>query len=120
MREAVRQLLESSSSQLTTELGEWWAVRSRERVVNHPKSFISPLRRAVIDTIERGLSGQPTREHLQALEFEVERAANAELEAHISALPFKVLIPLLLFYFPAFLLLLLGPLLRDLSQKMGG
>jgi hypothetical protein len=35
-------------------------------------------------------------------------------------LPFKVLIPMLLFQFPAYLLLLLGPVLRELTQQIGG
>ena len=57
---------------------------------------------------------------LRALETEVESKAEAELDAHVAALPFKVLLPLLLFQFPAYLLLLLGPLLRELQRQLGG
>jgi hypothetical protein len=120
MREALRLHLESSSTTLAHDLREWWALKVHERNPPPPPTFSTPLRRAVLDVIERGLAGQPSLEHLQALEEEVERAAQNELDAHISSLPFKVLLPLLLFQFPAFLILLLGPLLRELNEKMGG
>ena len=120
MREAVRLHLESAPGQLADELREWWVLRARDRATTPPPSYRSHLRRAVIELIERGLAGQPTLEHLRALESEIENAAHDELSAHIAALPFRVLLPLLMFQFPAFLILLLGPLLRELGEKMGG
>ena len=50
---------------------------------------------------------------------EVEAAAELELQAHVAQLPLKVLLPLLFFQFPAYLLLLLGPVLRELSRSLG-
>ena len=120
MREALRLHLESSTSMLAHDLREWWALKAHDRNPPPPPTFSSPLRRAVLDVIERGLDGQPSLEHLHSLEEEVERAAQHELDEHVNSLPFKVLLPLLLFQFPAFLILLLGPLLRELNEKMGG
>lgn len=62
--------------------------------------------------------GQPVLDHLAALEDEITKAADAELDIHISTLPFKMLIPLLLFQFPAYLVLLLGPALRELTRQL--
>lgn len=119
MREALRLYLEVATSPFAHNLREWTAVRAQDKVPP-TAAFRSHLQRALLELIERGCMGQPTLEHLKELEYEVELAAQAELEAHIGALPFKVLLPLLFFQFPAYLLLLLGPLLRDLGQQMGG
>ena len=75
--------------------------------------------RALWDLVDRGLAGEPISSALLALHDEVARAARAELELHVATLPFKMLIPLLLFQFPAHLLLLLGPMLRDLTRSLG-
>jgi hypothetical protein len=68
--------------------------------------------------VERGCNGQPVIEYLEGLEKEIDFASHAELDLHISTLQFKALIPLLLFQFPAYLVLLLGPLLRELQNQL--
>ncbi len=78
----------------------------------------SPYRRALIETISFGMNGQSIAVHLQSLREELESAAEAEIQQHIEMLPLKMLIPLLLFQFPAFLLLLFGPLLQHLIEEL--
>jgi hypothetical protein len=78
----------------------------------------SPYRRALIEAIACGMSGQSISAHLQCLREEVESASEMEIREHIELLPLKMLIPLLLFQFPAFLLLLFGPLLRHLIEEL--
>ena len=121
MKESLRLYLDENTSPFSHHLREWWALKSQDR----PTTALAPLftshyQKSALLLIERGLAGQPTLDHLCALEDEVELAAAFELEAHLQTLPFKVLIPLLLFQFPAYLILLLGPLLRDLQTQMGG
>jgi hypothetical protein len=118
MKEAFRFYLEDTCSPFSQHLREWWALKCQGRA-QAGGGFTSHYQRALIDLVERGCGGQPTLDHLCALEDEIEKAAQAELELHIATLPFKVLIPLLLFQFPAYLILLLGPLLRELSSQMG-
>jgi hypothetical protein len=118
MREALRLHLHDTQNVFTRRLREWWTLRVQDRRSDwQPKSH---FQQSFIDVLERGLAGQPTLDVLCALEDEVEKAAQRELDLHLASLPFKVLIPLLLFLFPAFLILLLGPLLRDLSRQLGG
>ena len=120
MREAIRLYFDDASSPFSHRLREWWALKIQDRLPkNHAQVFSSHYQRAFVDLIQRGCAGQPTLDHLSALEDEIEKAAQAELELHIATLPFKVLIPLLLFQFPAFLILLLGPLLRELAHQLG-
>ena len=118
MRESIRLFLEESPTPFALRLGEWWALKNQN--LGRPvTAFQTPYQKAFLQLIERGCEGQPTLEPLAALESEIESAAALELDRHISELPFKLLIPLLFFQFPAYLLLLLGPLLRDLNHQLG-
>ena len=74
----------------------------------------SPYRKHLIELLKRGLQGEPILEGLEELEKDLIEAAKQELEIHLQKLPFLCLIPLLLFEFPALLLLLIGPLLSHL------
>lgn len=119
MNEAFRIYLESSKGPFTQSLSEWWVARAQARVGARPVfQYKTYSQRLFLELVERGCAGQPTLEALRGLEDEVEKAAQAELDAHLASLPFKVLIPLLIFQFPAYLVLLLGPVLRDLSDQL--
>jgi hypothetical protein len=121
MNEALRLYLDDATTEFAHDLREWRAHTAQGHApAARARGFTTPWRRALLELIERGCNGQPTLEQLATLEEEMETAAQAELDAHLGTLPFKVLVPLLLFQFPAYLLLLLGPILRELAQKMGG
>jgi hypothetical protein len=90
--------------------GQDWRV-----VVNAIKSA---YRRALLELCATALAGQPILPHLEELRQELMSAANAEIGEHLELLPIKMLVPLLLFQFPAFLLLLFGPLLVRLLEEM--
>jgi hypothetical protein len=78
----------------------------------------SPHRRALIEVLACGLSGQSISAHLESLRTEITAACDLEIKEHLEMLPLKMLAPLLLFQFPAFLLLLFGPLLRHLVKEL--
>jgi len=78
----------------------------------------SAQRRALVEVLASGLSGQPISSQLEALRAEIEKACDAEIREHLELLPLKMLVPLLLFQFPAFLLLMFGPLLRHLLEEI--
>lgn len=80
----------------------------------------SSYQKALFALLERGLSGQPILEALQALESETLRAASSELDTHVGRLPFLSMVPLFTFQFPAYLILLIGPIFSQLLQQMGG
>jgi hypothetical protein len=119
MKESLQLYLESTGSPFSQRLREWWALKNCGRALTEIQ-FPRHYQKAFIDLIERGCAGQPTLVHLDALESEIEKAAQAELELFVASLPFKVLLPMLIFQFPAYLLLLLGPLLRELGRQLGG
>ena len=122
MSESVRLYLDHHGDEVASELRERWILKGQGPSTTQRPAlpFRNHYRKALWELIERGLAGQPVLEALSALEWEVQQAAQQELEQHLSVLPFKVLMPLLLFQFPAYLLLLVLPLLRDLNLHLGG
>ena len=66
-------------------------------------------RRQCLETLHQGLRGEPIYSQICNLEAEVYEAAKLEVEEFISLLPMKSLVPLLIFQFPALLMLLIGP-----------
>jgi hypothetical protein len=89
--------------------GDWRAVILR---------MATPYRRALGEIVVSGLRGQPVLLHLEELRGEIEKACEIEIKRRLELLPMKMLVPLLLFQFPAFLLLLFGPLLGRLILEM--
>lgn len=77
------------------------------------------LRRAVFQTIVDGDRGQPILARLRELTGEIEAQLELDLKTHVEALPMKMLLPLLLLLFPAFLLLLLGPITHHFLEVLG-
>lgn len=75
-------------------------------------------RRTLLEVAACGLAGQSILPHLESLREELMAASHHEIEAHLEMLPLKMLVPLLLFQFPAFLVLLFGPLLRHLIEEL--
>lgn len=65
----------------------------------------------LLDLIEKGLLGASIYKSILLLETELIEISDEDIAKHISTLPFKLLIPLFCFIFPAFALLLIGPLL---------
>lgn len=73
---------------------------------------------AILNVLGRGLRGEPIHTLLLQLEEEVIEACEEDLEMHIATLPVKMLFPLLMLQFPAFLLLLLGPLFLQIIETL--
>lgn len=115
---SAREFLKEPAGDLVNIVGQWMAVRDAG---NNPEYLLkqvkSPHRQALLRLMDRGFLGDTIYPTLVQLEIEVTEAAKAEMDAHISALPIKMLIPLLLLQFPAFLILLFGPLLADLLRS---
>jgi hypothetical protein len=117
MKDSLQLYLAASPTSFARQVREWWVLRNQGRVATDDH-FRTHLQKGFITLVERGCAGQPTLTHLEALEVEIEAAAQAELEMFVATLPFKVLLPMLFFQFPAYLLLLLGPVLRELGHQL--
>ena len=99
------------------ELGLW--LFAKETGKNYSQEVFNTFyRRRLIDLLNCGLKGEPILEALYDLEKDLVFVTNEDLERHLQSLPFISLIPLLLFEFPAFFLLLVGPLLLNLLSAL--
>lgn len=115
-RSALISYLDSENDDFVKGLKTWFVAFQvgRDLDLTHAHWMTSPHRKVLLDLIRIGLEGQPIYSHLCELEQEVLAACKDEIEEYLNILPMKVLVVLLLFQFPAFLLLLFGPLLHSL------
>ncbi len=79
-------------------------------------SYSSPYRKIFFQILESGFKGQMIFEALCQLEGEVNYACEQELELALQRLPFKLMLPMLALLFPAYLILLIGPILKQLIE----
>jgi hypothetical protein len=101
-------------------LREWMVRKTHDQDVTQLLASIeSPYRRALFQIFARGWDGEPILEPLSELESELHQAADEELDGFIATLPFRAMMPLLLLQFPAYLLLLIGPMLLELTSAFG-
>lgn len=87
-----------------------------EKLFDH----LGTYERALFELIRAGLSGNKIYERV--LEYEKELTAKCldEIQKEIDLLPFKLMVPVLLFQFPAYLLLILGPIIQKFIESLGG
>lgn len=77
----------------------------------------SSYRREILHLVAQGVAGEPIHARLLELEEEIKRACDDEIERFVALLPVRALLPLLLIQFPAFLLLLFGPIIEEFTRS---
>lgn len=80
--------------------------------------FNTFYRKHLLEILNRGLKGEPILTALNDFEQDLIFASNEDLEQYLQKLPFITLIPLMLFAFPAFFIMLTGPMLLDLLNSL--
>jgi hypothetical protein len=73
---------------------------------------------SLFQLLAMGMYGEPIVARLRELEVEIRLSCDEQIDLYISALPLKGLVPLLFLQFPAFLLLLFGPILNEFLRGM--
>lgn len=76
------------------------------------------LESEVLILILDGLADQAIESRLSQLIQEVEFQSELDIANHLERLPTLMLVPILLFQFPAFLILLLGPILKIVLKEL--
>lgn len=118
LRPVLREFLRRDQSPFAASLARWF-VRFEQGQRNHGESLLkkNTYRQALVSILAAGLSGESVFERLIELENEMYQASLNEIEEKLRVLPIKMLVPLLLLQFPAFLLLLFGPILQQLQNS---
>lgn len=75
-------------------------------------------RQSFFTILTAGAAGAAILPALKELRAEIENQIELDMKAHVESLPLKMLIPLLLCMFPAFLILLLGPITRNFMESL--
>lgn len=117
IRTCLMEFVERDRSLLSRFLSRWLVERELGRRLS-PDERLSPSERHLLYILERGLEGEPVLPAVIELEAETIERCEFQIEEFIEALPLKSLIPLLLFIFPAYLILLLGPLVEALARGL--
>ena len=116
---AIKTFIQNESDPFCAQVIKWSAFFEQGQKTDAILSQIrSPYRRQLLEVLERGLNREPIGHILTLLEVEIHEACEEEIQKKLTDLPYQVMIPLLLFQFPAFLLLLLGPFLYQLIENM--
>ena len=116
---AIKNFLQNETGEFPQQVFKWLSLfeqgQKTDPILNQIKSS---YRRQLLEVLERGLKREPIGNILVLLETEIHEACEEEIEKKLTDLPYQVMLPLLLFQFPAFLLLLLGPFLLQLIENM--
>lgn len=102
--------------ELWQELSHWWQYWQQNQI-QAPK-ISSRHRRVLFDLVIKGLSGSPIYERLQSFRADLLDSCWSELEDFLQALPFRSGIILMVFQFPAMLVLLLGPMILSMLEAL--
>jgi hypothetical protein len=76
------------------------------------------FRQSLLTVLLDGFDGNSVLPRLRELRTEVENQLELDMKAHVESLPLKMLVPLLLCMFPAFLILLLGPITQNFMEAL--
>ena len=78
----------------------------------------SAYRKALLELLMFGLQGESILPQLQAIKDSIEKACEQEIEEHLRTLPIKMMVLVMIFMVPGYLMLLFGPLLIQLSRSL--
>lgn len=117
VRGALREYLLSESDSFSSELMVWY--QAKQANPDHQYHSNKFFRRQIVQTIERGLRGEPVDKVLEELEREMIEISREDVDVHLDRLPTLMLIPMMLFQLPGFLVILLGPVFASLFRSLG-
>lgn len=111
---ALEAFLERNNNSFGRDLQKWWLLKK------HGQHFQvenrSPFQQSLFKIMDEGLKGAPVYEFLENLELEMEEEFERQWKLYLEKLPMILSIPLLFLFFPAYVVLLFGPLLNQFLQ----
>jgi hypothetical protein len=117
VRTGVLHFLKNHHNSLSDTVSSWLLRLDQGQETHSILQSLHPCRRTLLTLLEKGIAGMPILAHLIELENEVVRSCESELEEQIQKLPIKLMLPVLFLMFPAYLILLLGPILLSILSQ---
>jgi hypothetical protein len=117
LRPALDAYLQKNEDEFSGLVRQWYiGLQHQEGNTKILNGCTSPYRKVFFQIVESGFKGQMIYEPLCQLEEEVIYACEQELELALQRLPFKLMFPMLALLFPAYLILLIGPIIKQLLE----
>ena len=116
--QAIRAYAQRNKDELFSKELAFWLFAKEAGKNYHKDIFNRPYRKHLLELLSRGLKGEPILSALIDFEQDLIFASSEDMEQYLQKLPFISLIPLMIFAFPAFFLLLAGPLILDLLSAL--
>lgn len=119
LRVSLLRFAETENSLSYIKLKQWLAYFDQTGGKNCAESFFTNHHTQIfLDIIGEGLIGHSIYDRIRAMEEELIEVCKEEFQKELDKLPYILMIPLLLFMFPAYLLLLLGPILNLFLKQL--
>lgn len=121
VRFGIQKYIEGSSGEFSNQVRTWLVLFDQgayEKQTLICENMNSAYRRAIMNVLLQGLKGSSIYKNLLEVEEEIKIAAERELSEFVSLLPLKLLLPLLFLQFPAYLILILSPLIRQYLESL--
>ena len=74
----------------------------------------------LLEIIFKGVVGEPVLRPLKVLQEEMIEKSKEDIDMHLAKIPFQLMLPLLIFQFPAYLILLFVPILKSFLSGLIG
>ena len=107
--ESFEQSIAMEESEFGSKVSLWWSYEKNG--AHNQVSFKTHYQKHLMEIIRSGLAGAPIYDHLGYLESEMAAEFERQWKAYLEILPLKLSIPLLVFFFPSYVVLLFGPLI---------
>jgi len=119
LRVSILKFSDLDDSILYLKLKQWLIHFDQAGGENSAESFFTSHHIQVfLEILTQGLVGHAIYERVKTIEEEIIEVCKDEFQRELDKLPYVLMVPLLLFMFPAYLLLLLGPILNMFLKEL--
>ena len=108
--------LKRFDTEVAAEFQRWWWTHQNKGTTQ--VQFSTDHRLILSEILLTGLQGASVLQHLEGLYAELQHIHEEKTQHHLDQLPFRLMLPLVLFFFPAILILLFGPLLGEIYLEV--
>lgn len=122
LRNELRAYFDDQENEFSTRLQKWFQLYERSAPIEMQMVLFkgqSEYQKAFVQLLTQGLAGGSILEPITRLEEEIRQVSQIELDEFIAQLPFRLMIPLIVFILPALLIMVLGPITLQLLEAVG-
>lgn len=118
VKQGIQEYLNSENDEWQLEILKWqMRVQQGSSTADVISVQRTVIRKHLMRLLERGLRGESIYKNLISMEDEVSNQVEMQIQDLITKLPYLMLIPIALFFFPACVILMLGPFILQLTSS---